>query len=320
MIILLSLTSLSCDKDKLKTKADPEDLWTPMRARELEKVESIIESSPELLTHEYGAYQMPPLHWAANVKDIELAKIFIEAGADVNAENSKHFSPITIAIEPPKAKTGELMEILGEEARAKYKYVEPPSEHANPALAMVKLLVEHGASVNPKSFTPVCSAAQVGDAEILLYLIEKGASIDAGEENGAYNDLFCATTAATAKILIEHGANVNAGDNYRPLHWKIKKCHLEVAEVLINNGADLEAEDEFTETALHVAVEKVDHECRMAAIDLLLSNGADINPRDKRGRTPLTYLNERIEICGKCISLEFYKKTAKYLIDQGALE
>jgi len=91
--------------------------------------------------------------------------------------------------------------------------------------------------------------------------------------------------ASKIKYLIERGADVEAKDNNgnTPLHLAVWSNHIETAKLLIERGADLEAKNKYGQTPLDWASYKDNIELAK----LLLDAGADVEAKDVEGRTPL---------------------------------
>ena len=97
-----------------------------------------------------------PLHTASQKGHLEIVKILIRLGANVNAKNEEDWTPLNSA-----AESGEF--------------------------EVMKYLIEHGAKVNTKNYdgdTPLHSAACNGDIGVVKCLIEHGAKIDMKNESG----------------------------------------------------------------------------------------------------------------------------------------
>jgi predicted Fe-Mo cluster-binding NifX family protein len=87
------------------------------------------------------------------------------------------------------------------------------------------------------------------------------------------------------QALIEKGADVNAmdEDGMTALAWAVQLDDRGMAELLIAKGADVEKGGKAFKAPLHVAA----NWGKMAMAELLLSKGADIEVRDRNGWTPL---------------------------------
>ena len=186
------------------------------------------------------------LLWAA--VDLEKTRVLVAHGAEVNAKSADARTPLMVAA----GRTG--------------------------GLAIVKLLLEHGANVNPTvnpgaESSPLLEAAMAGEPEILQALLEKGASLKdiggmalslaAGADCGRCIDLLAGQkldaeqyTIALQQVVVldnpklirmalEHGANVNAADptGRTALMYAAVSDLLPVEQVkmLIDRGAELNA-------------------------------------------------------------------------------
>ncbi len=134
-------------------------------------------------------------------------------------------------------------------------------------LPMCKLLIKHGAKVNVQSpeveggsyrnarETPLHHAAAAGNAELVTFLLDQGAELNAvsGWGRTPLHDAVLFGTPATVEALLARGAKVNTAT-------------------------------ETGQTPLHSAAAYKDH----AAVEQLLAHGAAPNPRDEQGQTPLS--------------------------------
>ena len=111
---------------------------------------------------------------------------------------------------------------------------------------VVKYLLENGADVNavaknPTGYTALTGAVSTGRKEIAELLLRKGANV-----NHQYEEGFTALMEASAggglemtKLLLTHGADVNAKtkDNKTALSYALEKAHQEIAALLRAQGA-----------------------------------------------------------------------------------
>lgn len=101
----------------------------------------------------------------------------------------------------------------------------------------VKHLVEEKGydvdEIDSKGYTPLFCAVEKSDLEMIKYLIEKGADVNAYNKNGA-TALHIAADLEIVKLLVEKGAylDVNDDDGKIPLHSAAKNGHLEVVNIL----------------------------------------------------------------------------------------
>ena len=155
----------------------------------------------------------------------------------------------------------------------------------------VRYLTKIGANVNvkynePPDDTPLHSAAENGNLEIVKCLIENGALINEKGNNGCppLSAAVCEGEFEVVKFLIENGAVVNAKDDqdFTPLHLGAKEGKLEVIKYLIENGAKIESTDHDGDTPLHMAALNG----HIEVVKCFIENGARIDPKNDRDKTP----------------------------------
>jgi ankyrin repeat protein len=126
--------------------------------------------------------------------------------------------------------------------------------------------------------------ARKGDSNAVRQLLDKGANIEARDQNGK-TTLMLARNVRTMKLLLERGANVEATDNEgrTALIAVASWGNAQNVEFLLEKGANIEARDDQGRTALITAA-SADHG---RTVKLLLEKGANIEARDNEGQTPL---------------------------------
>jgi ankyrin repeat protein len=136
--------------------------------------------------------------------------------------------------------------------------------------------------------TPLILACRGEQADIVKYLIAKGAEVNAADKNST-TALHVAAASGQSDIvqrLIDAGAGLDPPDYERqtPLHYAATEGHDRVARILVKKGADLEARNVYERTPLLL----VARESGSAPIArALLDAGADVNAQDRWGGTPL---------------------------------
>ena len=125
-----------------------------------------------------------------------------------------------------------------------------------------------------RGFTPLHTAADKDQTEVVRFLIEHGAEINARTDAGdtplhwaAFDDKVNA-----AKLLLAEGAEINPKDKdgNTPLHWAAARGNVEMTELLIAHGADLKTKTRFGCTPLRGAYDY--HQAATARV--LLAHGA----------------------------------------------
>ena len=142
---------------------------------------------------------------------------------------------------------------------------------ARPSVPIAEILLAHGApltneaeAVAPSNRNePLVTAAIYGDTDLVRWLYQHGAQINAKDFRGA---------TPLLATMIEY-------DDLAPSR------KYQVVDLLLSLGADPTARQPTFGSALHLAVESGDTEI----VKLLLAHRADVSARDAKGRTPLQY-------------------------------
>ncbi|KAJ7922682.1 ankyrin repeat-containing domain protein [Mycena leptocephala] len=224
-------------------------------------------------------YPVAPLYEAASKGHIDICRLLLERGADVNEKETDGYTALHVASDQ---------------------------------YAIWRLLLEHGADVNLKTkdgWTALHAASMYGAYETCCLLLEHGADVNASGEcrhwSGGHNALDNASRGGyhrLCQLLIEHGADVNA-DYGIALRSASRLGRYEVISLLIEHGADVNTKDGCDGSALTAAsctgelqqlsvvpgnVGKRGRDCGMAlsaasgeghhhVVRLLLEHGADVN-------------------------------------------
>jgi ankyrin repeat protein len=162
-------------------------------------------------------------------------------------------------------------------------------------LDAVKALVEGGARADTiidygeHKITPLMKACWEGQGEIVVYLLDSGAKVNATDEAGQ-TALFSAITqdkVELVKLLIGRGAKVNIRDvrQFAPITLAASMGNGPMVEALAAAGADLNVET-YGLTPLMFAVSSK----KMDMIRLLVKLGAPVNYASKGGDAGSTAL------------------------------
>ncbi|CAH0049287.1 unnamed protein product [Clonostachys solani] len=202
-----------------------------------------------------------PLCIAVDQGYIAVARVLLEAGADVNVRDIEEIgrTPLIWA-----------------------------SSHGH--LELAKLLVDNGADISlPDKLgnTPLLAAVQEGHLQVAQLLADSGADVTASG-NGGHSPLFFAGmngNVPITKLLIDKGASISAAiDEKGPaLHAAASGGHLEVAKLLLKKGAQVDCLDEAQKTPIYNAV----NGGHFGMTELLIKEGADLTLRPRSGESLL---------------------------------
>ncbi|KAF7981785.1 hypothetical protein HWV62_31871 [Athelia sp. TMB] len=236
-----------------------------------------------------------PLFDAIRLGYIEIVQLLLQRGADPSAVDIQHGED-ALELASSKGQT-TIVKLLLEHGAS----VNTQNDTDHPALAIasyqchidiVALLLEHGADVHARTdlgYTALELACSNGAIDIARMLLEHGADANTPDSQKD-TPLSCASRRGhiqIVKLLLEHGADVNS-QNVQGLSALIEassRCHTEIVALLLEHGADVKARTNRGYTALESV-------CSGGAIDIarmLLDHGADINNRDSHNNTPLSW-------------------------------
>lgn len=238
-----------------------EPIAAAIRERDLAKVRSLLDASPELL-HAGDGRSNQPIHWAVMTRQIDMIDELLERGADVNAARFDGARPIQLSNgdynyrgwrDVPKEITATPHEIL-DHLRARGAYVDINTAASIGDLERVRELLDRDPSLANRvsdyvtyyigSGAPLKNAAARGHIEIVKLLLERGADPNLREEG-----------------IAPHG---------HALYSAVYNGHYEIARLLLEKGAYPSPAVESSADALSIA--RMNKDEKMA--ELLCSYGA----------------------------------------------
>ncbi|KAF7914114.1 uncharacterized protein EAF01_000520 [Botrytis porri] len=229
---------------------------------------------------------------------IELLRLLLDQGADVNMYDGPWGSPLAAAINRWGFLTANTNEI---DARIillleKGADVNPPlGGIGNPLIAaaghgninLLSLLLNYGADINAiggYSNTALCEASNTrwrAHPDAVKFLLDNGADVnlfDTSKENNSNGPPLQRAAfrgrLEIVRLLLDYGADINlgAGQSGGALYEAASCGHLEICELLLNLGADVHAEG-MVGTVLHTAA----HHGHVDIVRLLLEYGASVD-------------------------------------------
>ncbi len=204
-----------------------------------------------------------PLLVAIETGNLDIVKIIIAGGADVNKEDARGVTPLMHAV-----KKGNL--------------------------PLIEILVKAKADPNKgdkHGKTPLMmSAANDNQADITAFLLASGAKIDQVDESKESALIYAAKKGNIdcLRVLLENKADFRLCNDFgaTPLMITAKYGKIDCLKALLDAGADIEAVDHHQNTAIIIAAKKTDYDC----VTLLVQKRANIHARNNEKRSALSYL------------------------------
>ena len=221
-----------------------------------------------------------PLHIAVEADNIEIIKLFLDHGADINA-------------------------VDGMKQNCLFKTYN---------IETAKYLIEHGANVNQideYGAIPLFNVTWYYDLAKLY--IESGSDIHHKDENGCpilFRTIMNNNYKLLKYLIVEKSIDVNdtCQNDINSLIWFIiirrKEKNVNIVKLLIEHKININHHDKYKNTALHYAVK---YDSKKELIKLLLDNGAKVDIKNIQGKTPIDIAIEK----GRKDIVDLLKKYAK---------
>uniref|UniRef100_A0A336N437 CSON006168 protein n=1 Tax=Culicoides sonorensis TaxID=179676 RepID=A0A336N437_CULSO len=246
------------------------------------------------------------LHFAASYKKLKIVEFLIKNKVEKNVRDKDGRTPLQVAIESKSFKIFNYLVEYGADVYIK-DYNDTALLHSavrSDGLKMVKLLIKnYKFDVNVKdsnqrtplhdaiSRTPLHDAISRSNLEIVKYLIDRGADVNAKDSNErtALHEVAKHSNLEIVKYFIDHGADVHAKDSNKrtALHEVAKHSNLEIVKYFIDHGADhcmnLLLAQILKLTALHESIIS----SNLEIVKYLIDHGAEVNAKDKDDNTVL---------------------------------
>ncbi len=262
------------------------------------------------------------LQYAIESGDIKSVKLLLENGADININYDAYGNKKRLLIDVIREKKLEIAKLLIKHG-IELDMMDPNHYSAmiyainEEYVSVVKALLEKGANIQPDekwSFSPLGFALQSGNTEIISLLIGAGAKVESS--NSPMISAVRSRYIETVKLLIDRGYDVNAMDSSErtALQYAAYYSREDIIDLLTKNGAkilngytglciavikhDMEKVKHYSkerttinwseneaQSALHKAIRTNQTE----VVKVLLEAGAHAESRDHDGGSPLSH-------------------------------
>jgi len=283
-------------------------------------VKALIESNGKLDLSTMDDEGNTPLHWAAVGGHVELVKVLLQFGANVEIKSRDGFTPMhSVAQEDHKA----VLQVLVEKG-ANVNAVNSDDNNNTTlhyaacwgAVECTKLLIANGALIDARASdqsTPLSFAAEKGHLSIAKLLIDAGANIESKndpEEKGGATPLLLAShngQIEVVKLLVSKGANVKEKtiDGLNCLHLAIRSGsdNEELTKVLAGSHCEVNGKTNNGDTPLHYA----SYMGYIKACTILIENKANLEEKGQNDSTPLHFASREGQL-----------EVVKLLVSKGA--
>lgn len=172
-------------------------------------------------------------------------------------------------------------------------------------LEMVKLLVDHGALIDPPLQhalrSPLIIACINNCENIIKFLVSHGARLnDTGRVQDLYSLILGKESTELLEYFLQHGLDPDKKIEdklYTPLYVACRRQKLEHAKCLIRHGANVHKTSRFGTTPLMAVCNLLDKEI----IELLVESGSDLNACAENHKSVLDNLWEQSLIMDFCL-------------------
>ncbi|XP_065200755.1 uncharacterized protein LOC135831864 [Planococcus citri] len=300
-------------------KARSINSWTSLHyaaaGPSLEAVKLILDQNSGLNADVKNTDGQSPLHIAAARGRKHIVEFLItEAHVPVNDRDASHKTPLHMAAKNGHEDVVNVLLKFNADTNCKDNHSHSALHYAAHYnhIDVVKILLKKEPHPDYKQvaggYTVLHTAAGFGSLEVVDYLIQKGANVNAKHDRNEIPLIEAARNGhlEVVKLLICKGSEVNVRlvDGTTPLHLAALNGHKEVVEVLLINGADLNIKCKtFHNTPLHNASKEGHQE----VVKVLLKYKDNPNVFTLVGLTPLHLAAEH-----------GYSEIAAYLIRHGA--
>ena len=269
------------------------DIHRAIEAGDAARVREILKSNPAALTErDNNQFHELPIHFAATSGNVEIARILLDAGADIDAGDSDNSTALGVAAMRGHAPLVGFLIERGANVNHRDRKADCPLSFAVSAgkEEIARQLVEAGADLyyrSPEGETLLHKSCSRNMAVFTAYLLDNGADIEEKSAHGMTALGFATMEGRVdiVRLLLDRGANVNpsGGENRTPLIYATWRNQVECARILIEKGADINAASPDGRTAIINAADN----CSAEMVRLLIENGADVNHKSDNGETAI---------------------------------
>lgn len=278
------------------------------------KAKRLLEQGADINNQE-NALGVTPLHCAVYQENDEMVEFLLEKGANGNAATVNGLTSLHIASQRGHRRCMKLLfaervdlQIVDHEGASSLHAAVGTATDESTVPLLVKQKVDLNFQ-NPKTgYTALHLAVECRRPRIILFLLERGATIDIANDEGLTPLQLAANmdNCEAISLLLQHCARIEARSLAGPtaLQYAAWKGHWIAFDLLLIGGADINVWNKQGETLLH---EQARYSLNTSIVTKLLDQGANIEARTSQGYTPL-----------QCAAISGNKTMFHLLLDRGA--
>ena len=238
-----------------------------------------------------------PLHLASKCGKMEVARMLLNHGADVTAQNKDGETPLHLASQEGQEEVARMLIEHGANVAAQDKGGWNPLHLVLSAgrVELVRIFIEHPESEIARGkdkWTPLRRPPFREYIDVAQILFSHGVGVTT-QDRRELTPLHLASGghAKLALILLKWSADATARDwlGWTSPHPTSSEEHVELTRVLLERGAAADARDSDNGTPLHWASEQAHPE----VVRFLLWHGVDADARDNDNCTPLHWASQQ---------------------------
>ena len=243
-----------------------------------------------------GVDDLSALSCAVRRKHVDVVKVLIDAGADIETKDKVSRTPLTQTSSRGALPLVKMLVEAGAEVHATDSYgltchsIASYHGHTETVRYLVGLPQVDLSHKDKKGFTSLLAAAQHNHADVVEVLIDAGADIEIRHKQHGRSPLFLASECGNLRVvevLLKAGADVCVTDDTGETCLMLAaghNGHIETVRTLLcMPGVDVNTSDRSGFTPLHRAIANKHSD----VVQLLIDAGADVNAQNRRGGTSL---------------------------------
>lgn len=247
----------------------------------------------------YGICQFVPLHTAAALRRLDMVKLLVERGADVNEKNAWGRAPLDYACDSSERYETEDVDEDTNEGVGENEYEDQGKDDdydgdEDERKEIIIFLRNHGANVNlqdTKGRTALHSACELKDRQFVeCILVSNLQNKSMCDQNCIFFHPLC-NKAWNVTEFLPTSKKLNDESSFCLLKASTIFAHLRYALEILE-GTDVNIQDKNCRTAMHIAVRNGCSEI----VQNLMIHQADVNLTDDKGNSALN------------LALKFYNK------------